>query len=147
AGLDVHQDGAVVERAHQKDRHRGHRFAVGLGADVGGDRHLADVEVVAAHHAAERGDEGIDLLEIEGEGARFDGAVLERLVVALAAGDGFELEFGHDRIASLYSRVSSPLSRQRASQRRANSIRLFYTVVWATTGRVVSASLATSLNA
>ena len=89
----------MVERPHQKHRHRGHGFAVGLGADVGGDRHLADVEVVAAHHAAERGDERIDLLEIEGEGARLDGAVLERLVVALAAGDGFKLKFGHEPTA------------------------------------------------
>src|SRR5262249_47505406 len=136
-------DGAVVERAHQKDRHRGHRFAVSLGADIGGDRHLADVEFVAPHHAAERGDEGIDLLEIEREGARLDRAVLERPVVALAASDGFELEFGH--------RCERPRTddRERSSEvppRRLSSV-ILYTVVCATPGRVVSASLAASLNA
>src|SRR4029077_12077384 len=71
------------------------RLAVRPGADVGGDRHLADVELVPPHHAAERGDERVDLLEIESEGPRLDAAVLERPVVALGAGDGFELELGH----------------------------------------------------
>ena len=85
----------MVERPHQEDRHRRHGLAVGLGADVGGDRHLADVELVAAHHAAERGDERIDLLERELEGLGLDGAVLQRPVVALRAGDGPELGFGH----------------------------------------------------
>ena len=81
-----------MERAHDEHRDRGHRLAVRLGADVGGDRHLADVELVAPHHAAERGDDRIDLLEVEHEGLRLDGAVLQRPVVALRAGDGFQLE-------------------------------------------------------
>src|SRR5262249_4711549 len=93
--LGVHQDGAVVERPHQEDRHGGHRLSVRLGGNVGGDCHLADVELVAAHHAAERGDERIDLYEIEREGSRLGAAVLERPVVALGAGDGFELQLGH----------------------------------------------------
>ena len=89
--LRVDQNGAVMERAHQEHRHRGHAFAVRLGADVGGDRHLADVELEPAHHAAERGDERLDLDEVEREGPRLDAAVLERLVVALRAGDGLSL--------------------------------------------------------
>ena len=84
----------MVEGAHEEHRHRGHRLAVRLGADVGGDRHLADVELAAAHHAAERGDERIDLLELELEGLRLHRAVLERAVVALRAGDGLQLEVG-----------------------------------------------------
>ena len=114
AGLGVDQDGAVVERAHQEHRHRGHRLAVRLGADVGGDRHLADVELVAAHHAAERGDQRIDLLELEFEGLRLDGAVLERLVVALGAGDGFQLGSGHESMAGrlLHLRRRSPRERR-----------------------------------
>jgi hypothetical protein len=80
---------------------------VRLGADVGGDRHLADVELIASHHATERGDERIDLDEIEREGARLDGAILERAVIALGAGGGFELELGHGRIVRRYSLVSS----------------------------------------
>ena len=85
----------MVERPHQKDRHGSHRLNVRFGTDVGGDRHLADVELVAPHHAAERGDKRIDLLEMEREAARLDAAVLERAVVALGAGDGSELELGH----------------------------------------------------
>src|SRR5262249_48272898 len=143
----------------QKDRHRGHGFAMGFGADVGSDRHLADVEFVAPHHAAERGDEGIDLFELEREGARLDRAVLERPVVALAAGDGFELEFGHGSPAGRYSVVSSPRRRGPYSRgpgvkhdgsplsRGRHRDKQLYTVVCATPGRVVSASLAASVNA
>src|SRR5262249_54827243 len=56
--------------------------------------------------------------EVEGEGAGLDRAVLERTVVALAAGDGFELEFGHESIAGRYSVVSSPRRRGPIFQRR-----------------------------
>ena len=99
AGLGVHQDGAVMEGAHQEHRDRGHRLAVRPGADIGRDRHLADVEFVAAHHAAERGDERIDLLELGLESLGLDGAVLERLVVALRAGDGNQLGSGHGGVS------------------------------------------------
>jgi hypothetical protein len=89
AGVAVHQDGAMMKGAHQKHRYRRHSLAVRPGTDVGRDRHLADVELEAAHHAPECGDERIDLYELEGKGRRLDAAVLERLVVALGAGDGF----------------------------------------------------------
>jgi len=47
------------------------------GADVGGQRHLADVEREAAHHAAKRLRQHRHRDEIEGEGAPSDLAVLE----------------------------------------------------------------------
>ncbi len=95
AGLAVHQDGAVVEGAHQEHGHRGHALAMRPGADIGRDRHLADVELEPAHHPSEGGDQRIDLLEREGKRLRFDAAVLERPVVTLRAGDGFQLGPGH----------------------------------------------------
>jgi len=60
---------------------------VRLGAHVSGDRHLADVELVAPHHAAKRVDQRIDLYEVEREGLRLHRTVLEGPVVALRAGD------------------------------------------------------------
>src|SRR6476646_217574 len=107
AGLGVHQHGAVVERAHQEDRHGGHGFAVGLGTDVGRDRHLADVELIAAHHAAERSNERIDLFERKFEGLGLDRAVLQRPVVALRAGDGFQLEIGHEEYGWLLASLAA----------------------------------------
>jgi hypothetical protein len=62
------------------------------GAQVRCDRHLADVELQAAHHPAEAVDENRNLLEVEREAVRFDRAVFEGGVVALSAGDGFELQ-------------------------------------------------------
>ena len=99
AGLRVDQDGAVMEGAHQEDRQRREPLPMRPGADVGGDRHLADVELEPAHHAPEGVDERIHLHEIEFEAARPHGAVLEGLVVALRAGHGSELGSGHRRFA------------------------------------------------
>ncbi len=102
AGLGVDQNRAVMERPHDEHRDRRHRLAVRFGADVGRDRHLADVELVAPHHAAERRDDRIDLFECEHARLRLDGAVLQRLVVALRTGDGLELEVGHWTFLSQY---------------------------------------------
>src|SRR6516164_8039080 len=93
AGIGADGNGAVMERAHQKDRHRGHALAMRLRADVGRDGHLADVELEPADHAAECSDQRIDLDELEGEGFRLDAAVLQRLVVALGAGDGSHVRY------------------------------------------------------
>jgi hypothetical protein len=90
-GARVDENGPMMKRAHQEHRHRSHGFAVRPGADVGRDRHLADVELVPAHHAAERINKDRHFDEVEREGPRLDAAVLERLVVALRAGDGLEL--------------------------------------------------------
>src|SRR4029077_16832672 len=90
--LQVVQDGAVVERAHREDGYRGERLAVRAGAQVGGDGHLGDVELQAAHHAAERLDDLWNVFELALACARLDRAVLERLRVA--AGDESSLERG-----------------------------------------------------
>ena len=95
AGLGVDQDGAVMEGAHQRHWNSRHRLAELFGANVGGDRHLADVELVGAHHAAESCNQRIDLDEIQLAGLRFDLTGLERPVVALAPGNGFQLRSGH----------------------------------------------------
>jgi len=62
---EFYRVGAVMEGTHQKHRRRRHALAVCLGADIGRDRHLADVEFEPAHHAAERIDQRIDLDEVE----------------------------------------------------------------------------------
>ena len=90
AGLRVVQDGAVVERAHREDGYRGERLAVRAGAQVRRDRHLRDVELEAAHHAAERLDDLRHLFELEIERARRDGAVLQRFRVAARDECGLE---------------------------------------------------------
>jgi hypothetical protein len=88
-------DGAVVEAAHQERRDRGELHPVRLRDEVGGEGHLADVELEGADHAPEALDEDRDLLEVEAEPGGGDGPVLERCVVALGAGDGPEQGFGH----------------------------------------------------
>ncbi len=96
-----------------------------LGADIGRDRHLADVELVAAHHAAERGDDRIDLHEVELEGLGLHRAVLERLVVALGAGDGLQLGSGHGAFRSKWMGCSAgPYNDTRANRGRASSAAL-----------------------
>jgi hypothetical protein len=58
--------------------------------------HLGNVELEPPHHAAERLDDGGHLLELEVEGARLDGAVLERLSVATGDESGLEPETIHN---------------------------------------------------
>ena len=95
AGLGVAQDRAVMELPHQRHRDRRHRLAVLPRADVGRDRHLADVELGGPHLPTERGDQRVDLDELRLERCRLDDALLERAVVALGAGDRLELWSGH----------------------------------------------------
>src|SRR5215470_1522520 len=63
--------------------------------DVRGHRHLGDIELEPAHHAAERVDERVDLHELELAGPRLYSAVLEGFIVSLRAGDDFQLELRH----------------------------------------------------
>ena len=98
-GLGVDQDRAVVEGAHQEDRQRGEALAVRSRADVGRQRHLADVEFHPAHHAAEGVDQHRDFLEREVEAHGPDGAVLQGAVAPLGAGDGPEGRDGHARLS------------------------------------------------
>jgi len=54
ASFRIDQNCPVMKRAHQKDGYGRHGLSMGLRAYVGGNRHLADVKLVAAHHAPER---------------------------------------------------------------------------------------------
>ena len=101
-----------MKRPHQKDRQRREAFAVFLRAQVGRDRHLADIEFMPADHAAERVDEDGDVDEIELEGLRRNRAVLERLIVALGASDRREL---HLRNRTSSSRIEGKPLRLRIS--------------------------------
>ena len=91
----------MVELAHDGHRDGGEFLAVGLGADIGGDRQLANVEFARPHLAAEGGDQRIDLDEFKAEGLRLHGPVLQGPVVALRAGDGGELGKGHGTVSLL----------------------------------------------
>src|SRR5690606_39363865 len=51
---DLVDDRAVVEPTHQENRQGGEALAVGLGAQVGGERHLADVEQIGRASCRER---------------------------------------------------------------------------------------------
>ena len=53
-----------MKPAHDEDRQRDERRAERACDHVGGRRHLADVELDVANHAAERADDGNDLDEI-----------------------------------------------------------------------------------
>src|SRR5476649_2279570 len=86
----------MVERAHEEDRQAGDALAVGSRGEVGRERHFRDVELAPAHHSPERVDERVDLDEIEFETSWFHGSILERLIVALRAGDGLQLGPGHE---------------------------------------------------
>lgn len=86
--LRVREDRAVVEAADEKHGQRGERLAVLLRAHVGGDRELADVVGLLAHHQAKSPDQRIDFLEAEVVANRRDGAILQGGVVALRAGNG-----------------------------------------------------------
>src|SRR6185436_2452511 len=63
---------------------------VGTRGDVRRQRHLADVELEPADHAAKRVDERVDFDELELGGLRLHRAVLQGLHVALRADDGLQ---------------------------------------------------------
>jgi len=92
ADIGVVEQGAVVKRPHRKDRDRRERLAMGARAEVRRHRHLADVELQAANHAAEGVDDGGHVLEVELELARLHGPVAEGL--RMAAPDESSLEPG-----------------------------------------------------
>ena len=76
---------AVMKRTHEKYRQRGKSLAIGSRADVGGERHLANIEPQPANHSAEGIGENRDFLELELAHRRRDRALLERTIVALRA--------------------------------------------------------------
>jgi hypothetical protein len=86
-----------MKSAHQEDRQRGERDAVLARGEVRGERHLADVELQAAHHPAEALHEHRNLLEPQGETRRCYGAVLQGLVRSLGAGQRRQHALRHRR--------------------------------------------------
>ena len=87
----------MVERAHEKYRDGGEPDAVFARGHVRRDRHLANVPLETAHHAAKRVDEDRDLFERERKPWRLDDTLFEGLIVPLQAGNGSEREIGHGR--------------------------------------------------
>jgi CubicO group peptidase (beta-lactamase class C family) len=96
-GLGAAHDRAVVERADGEDRQRGERLAVRPRAQVGGERHLADVELQPPDHPAERRDQARHLLELEREPPRGDGPVLQGAGHCVRAGHRLEHDVRHER--------------------------------------------------
>jgi len=68
----------VLEAPHHGGRQQHQRLAAGLGLHVGGDRHLADVELELAHHWLEEPVRRPDVAEVEGDAVRLDLAAHER---------------------------------------------------------------------
>ena len=93
ARAGVVQDRAVVEPAHQEDRQRREGDAVLTRGEVGGQRHLGDVELQRAHHPAEPLDQDRYVRERQREAGGFDRAVDEQLVRALSAGQSAQYAF------------------------------------------------------
>ena len=87
----VDEDRAVMERAHDEDRNGGEFLLVRLRAHVGGDGEFANVELIAAHHATEGGDQRVDLNPVKLEALGLDAPVFQGGVGDLSAGDGLVL--------------------------------------------------------
>ena len=85
AGRQMMGDGAVVEVAHQENRQRRELHPVRLRADIGGQRHFADVVGHFPHHPAERMHQHRHFLEIQLEIGQRNIAFLQRAVIALGA--------------------------------------------------------------
>jgi hypothetical protein len=64
AGVGPHDETAVMKPSHDEDRQRDERCAERACDHVGGGRHLADVELDVANHAAKRTDDGHHFDEI-----------------------------------------------------------------------------------
>jgi hypothetical protein len=79
-----------METSHEEDRQRRQALPMFLGAEIGRDRKLADIERLLANHEAERADERVDLFEVEGVIPRRDRPVLQRGVVPLRPRDRSE---------------------------------------------------------
>jgi hypothetical protein len=92
-GIRAYQQAAMVKAAHDEDRQRDERRAIGTGDDVSGRRQFADVEFDVAHHAAEGADLRLDGDELgvhafDGNGSVADG----RRVRVFSDGD-LEVDF------------------------------------------------------
>ena len=79
AGPGVDRDRPVMEIPGHEHRHRGERQACGPGAQIGGERHFADVVLEAAAHPPHGGNNLLDLDVVRLESPGGGGSFLERL--------------------------------------------------------------------
>jgi hypothetical protein len=87
-------NGAMMESPDEENRQRREPFFISARADVGRERHLADVELFSSHHAAKGIDERFDLFEIEFERLRSNGPVLQGMIISLRSKYRFQFKFG-----------------------------------------------------
>ena len=83
--LLVVEDRPVVEISRHEHRDRGERQAGRAGADIGRERHLADVEFEPAAHAAHHRDDLLDLDQVQVEPPKFDACLFDGLGQAIIA--------------------------------------------------------------
>ena len=91
ARIFVHHDRAVMKHTRGENWHCGKFFAVGFGANISGNRKLADVELGGAHHAPEGRDQRLDILKVHRESVGRHRSVDQRRRVPQRAEDGFEI--------------------------------------------------------
>src|SRR5205085_1535488 len=120
AGIFVDENRAVMECAYQEYGNCGHPLSVRARADIGGNRHLADIEFQPPNHAAEGIDQWIHLDKLQLEVFWSDGSILEGLIVALRARDCGELWSCHFSISPMVLPLCGDL-RQYCDDRFANS--------------------------
>src|SRR3984957_11129636 len=99
-------NGAMMESPDEENRQRREPFSISARADVGRERHLADVELFSSHHAAKGIDERFDLFEVEFERLRSNGPVLQGLIISLRSKYRFQFEFGDGGIPPIHSTAS-----------------------------------------
>ena len=84
-GVYVVEAGPMVKVPGDENRDRGDRPAVRFGAEIGGERHLANVELEIADHAPHACDRGIDRNMLQLQTTACDAAVLQRSGHAIIA--------------------------------------------------------------
>ena len=107
AAFGIVQHGTVLKAPKHRGRHQRQRLAVSLGLQIADDRHFAHVELLLAHHHAERLVDRIDLGEVQDNPLGFDVAFFQRLGVRVSPeADVQSLDlFGSDRVHAGSSRV------------------------------------------
>src|SRR5215467_6509735 len=112
AGARPHIDAVVAKNLRQGDRDRDERtVALALEADVGGERHLRDVELAFLQHARERLARAHHL-DVEIDAGRLDAAVHQRTAAVIVPAGERQRKVGH---RALPPDQAAPLSRSIAS--------------------------------
>ena len=118
SGLLVVEDRPVVEVAGHEHRDGGERLVVGAGADIGRERHLADVVFQPPAHSPHGRHDLVDRNVVECRPARGHSAVLEGLGQSVVAkGDGQRL---HRRAPHGWDKASGAAFRGNAPARHPN---------------------------